>query len=126
MYITRYQINKIKKKLLKFLNNIERNKKKTKFYKLAATICRSNSIKININKNILNNIYFITDNINLHWAETDGQNIYLNNIKNYNYDLLYYTIWHELIHGMILRKDNSELSEYLEHKFMLQFNKQLI
>lgn len=126
MYITRDKINIIRNKLLIFLNKLEKNPDKGKFSKLAKYICRSNDIKININKNILNNIYFITDNINLHWAETDGINIYLNNIKNYDDKLLYYTIWHELIHGMIKRKDNSELSEYLEHKFMFLFDKNLI
>lgn len=126
MYITRYKVKIIKNKLKKFINNQKKYNKKTKFYKLAQYVCRSKNISINYNIDILDNIYFITNNIDKHWAETDGKNIYLNNIKNFNYETLYYTIKHELIHGMILRYKKYELSEYNEHRFMYLYDKKLI
>lgn len=124
MYITRYSIKKIQRQLKRFLKS--NNKKSSKFYKLAISICRSKNINIDYERNLLYNIQFITNNIDKHWAETDGKVIYINNIKNYNYNLLYQTIKHEIIHGMIKRSDNNELSEYLEHKFMYLYDKKLI
>ena len=83
-------------------------------------------MKIDYERKLINNIYFIVDNINNHWAETDGKSIYINNIKKYSKTSLYYTILHESIHGMILRKNNNELSEITEHKLMYNLNKKLI
>ena len=125
MYITRYQINKITHNLKQFLL-IEKKNKKTKFQKLAHYICRSKNIKFDFNRKLLNNIEFITNIIDNHWAETDGKTIFINNIKDYNYKILYNTIKHEMIHGMILRNNNSELSEHLEHKFMYLLDPKLI
>ena len=125
MYITRYQINKITHDLKQFLL-IEKKNKKTKFRKLAQYICRSKNIKFDFNRKLLNNIEFITNIIDNHWAETDGKTIFINNIKDYNYKILYNTIKHEMIHGMILRNDNSELSEHLEHKIMYLLDSKLI
>ena len=125
MYITRYKINTIKKKIKLFLNH-EAIYKNTKFKKFAYHICRSKNIKIDYQRKLLNNIEFITNIIDNHWAETDGTTIYINNIKNYNAEILYNTIKHELIHGMIKRSDNSELSEYLEHKLMYLYDQKLI
>ena len=38
----------------------------------------------------------------------------------------FYTLLHEIIHGMITRKDGSELSEHIEHKLMELLDDQLI
>jgi hypothetical protein len=127
MYITRYKISKIRHNLKNFLLN-QKNNKKTKFRKLAYHICRSKNIKFEFKKteDLLDNIEFITDIIYNHWAETDGKTIFINNIKDYNYKILYDTIKHEMLHGLIRRNDNSELSEHLEHKFMYLLDPKLI
>ena len=127
MYITRYKINNIRHKLKRFLLNQKKNKK-TKFRKLAHQMCRSKNIKFEFGRTaiLLDNIEFITDIIDNHWAETDGKTIFINNIKDYNYKILYDTIKHEMLHGLIRRNDNSELSEHLEHKFMYLLDPKLI
>lgn len=126
MIITRYQINKAKNKVKKYFINQKKARNKSKLYKIACFITRSKNIKIDYERKLINNIYFITDIINNHWAETDGNAIYINNVKNYNKNLLYYTILHECLHGFIKRNDNSELSEVTEHKLMYYLDKKLI
>lgn len=125
MYITRYKINNIRNKLKKYLLNVKKNKK-NKLYRIAYFICRSKKINIDFDRNLIYNIEFIYDNINKHWAETDGIKIYINSYIKYNKKTLYYTIKHEMIHGMIKRNNNHELSEHLEHKLMYLLDKKLI
>ena len=126
MIITRYQINFTKNKVKKYFENQKKLKNRSKLYKIASFIARSKNIKIDYDRILINNIHFITDLINNHWAETDGNAIYINNVKDYNKNLLYYTILHESLHGCITRNNESELSEFAEHKLMYFLDKKLI
>lgn len=38
---------------------------------------------------------------NGHWAETDGKTTWLNNSKKFDSNLLYLTLLHEYLHGVI-------------------------
>ncbi len=126
MIITRYKINITRNKVKKYLENQKKLKNKSKLYKIGCFITRSKNIKIDYERKLINNIYFITNIIDNHWAETDFKAIYINNIKKYSKTSLYYTILHEVLHNMIKRYDNNNLSEHLEHKFMYLLNKKLI
>jgi hypothetical protein len=119
MYLTRYKINKFKNKVKLYLKN---NKKI--IIKKASYICRSNIIA-NLNIESINNIEFIYNDVDKHWAETDCNKIYLNTYKNFSDNSLFLTLLHETFHGMI-KKNNSEISEYLEHKIIYFINKKLI
>ena len=52
-----------------------------------------------------------------HWAETDGTAIFLNTLRTFDNETLFYTLLHETMHGMITRGAH-ELSEQAEHKIM--------
>ena len=89
-------------------------------------ITRDKDININYCRDSLLNILLVYDPIEDHWVETDGINIWINVCKEYDNDLLYKTLLHEVLHVMIFIKDKSELSEYLEHKMMYVIDKTLI
>jgi hypothetical protein len=46
-----------------------------------------------------------------HWAETDGQSIWLSPLKPWCDEALYYTLLHEAMHGLVKRDDGSEVSD---------------
>jgi hypothetical protein len=66
------------------------------------------------------------DDINNHWAETDGYAIFLNTVKEYDEETLYMTLLHEALHGLVLRDFRYYLSEELEHKMMTLIDPSLI
>ena len=120
MKITRYQIQQGIKHTQNYIN-----KNKSLIYKVATNICRSNII-IDYKRNVLNNIEFIYDPKGDYWAETDGIKIIINTYNNFTPDVLYFTLLHETMHGMIKRINNHELSELTEHRIMYLINKRLI
>jgi hypothetical protein len=125
MKLTRYIIKKQIKLITKYINKEKKLGKRSIIYKSTSDLCRKSPIKIDYSRDILNNIYFIYDPIEKHWGETDGKSIGLNTYKEFNSDTLYYTILHEYLHGMIYR-NNTYMSEYLEHRVMLLIDKNLI
>ena len=74
---------------------------------------------------LLHNVEFLYNEEN-YWAETDGETIWLNTYKNWTPSLLYYTLIHECIHGLIKRKDGNYLSEHKEHILMAEIEPLLI
>ena len=60
-----------------------------------------------------------------HWAETDGDFIWLNRCKSFSDEDMYFTLLHESLHG-IVRHHQKELSEYREHEFMKNLDSRLI
>lgn len=123
MKITRYKltscIDLVNKKIKKELN------KESRLYKIAKKYCRNDNFKFKFFNCDKKHINFIYDTEN-HWAETDCKTIWINVYKNFNYDLLYYTLLHEKLHGLILRDGRHELSEEIEHKIMLEYDSLLI
>ena len=61
-----------------------------------------------------------------HWAETDGCSIWLSPLKRWTPDALYFTLLHEALHGLVRRKDGSELSEHREHVLMTMLDDRLV
>ena len=65
-----------------------------------------------------------------HWAETDGESVWLSSTRKFDDDTLYYTLLHEELHGMIRRvgRDGteSELSEACEHRIMHLMDHKLV
>jgi hypothetical protein len=76
--------------------------------------------------NVLKNIKFIYNDIDQHWAETDGESIWLNTFKIWTYPLLVYTLIHECIHGLVKRKGIYDIPEKKEHNIMKKINNKLI
>jgi hypothetical protein len=52
---------------------------------------------------VLFHIEFIYNNIDQHWAETDGKTIWLNTYKTFSDELLETTLLHEAFHGLVRR-----------------------
>ena len=96
--------------------------------KIAHNIIRNNNFIINQAhyKTLIYQIEFLYNDIESYWAETDGETIWLNTYKYWTPDLLYYTLIHECIHGLIKRKDGNYLSEHREHKLMGELDPLLI
>ena len=62
-----------------------------------------------------------------HWAETDGDSIWISPLKRWTQDDLYYTLLHEALHGLVRRGDNgSELAEHREHLLMTNIDLKLV
>tara|TARA_Y100000591_G_scaffold333321_1_gene375702 strand:+ start:4034 stop:4426 length:393 start_codon:yes stop_codon:yes gene_type:complete len=130
MILTRFIILKQLKKIKKYLEMQKKLGKKSIIFKTAKFYCRSNSIKINYRQKInflnLKNIEFVYDDKYRHWAETDNITIWLNKYKSFTEDLLYYTLLHEYLHGIILRDNRHFISEKKEHDIMKLIDRQLI
>ena len=120
MRITRYRI----REGVKWTRNYIK-KNESKIYKVAKHICRSDVI-IDYKRDVLNNIHLIYEPIENHWADTDNITININTCKNFTQDLLNYTILHESLHGMIIKMNKTNLSEYKEHCIMYELDKELI
>ena len=120
MRLTRYTIQKGVKRTRRFIN-----RNKSLINRVASSVCRSN-VNINYKRKTLDNIEFIFDPIGNHWAETDSKYIYINIYKKFTPSLLYYTLLHEAIHGMVTRTNNHELSELKEHQIMYAIDNRLI
>ena len=106
-------------------------KNKYKFKPIINKIFRGDTFTLNINhyNTIINNIEFMYNDIDCHWAETDGTKIWINiwNDNNrWTQELLNYTIIHECLHGLIKRNGKYYTSEYKEHIIMGNIDEQLI
>lgn len=125
MYITRYILKTQIKLINKFFLKQSKMNKISQIYKASLKILKNKPI-VNYNrKKILKNIYFIYNFVDKHWAETDGEKIWLNTYKDFNIETLYYTILHEALHGAIY-ENGKEISETKEHKIMKLINCNLI
>ena len=121
--ITRHLIKKAKKKAAKFFINQQKKGNRSSIYSASKYIIRSSDFSINYKKalKLLNNINFFYDNVNKHWAETDGKQILLNTYKNFDDDkdnILTNTLIHESLHNIIYRTNRHLIPEEKEHKIM--------
>jgi hypothetical protein len=126
--ITRSSIKKAKSKTAGFLRKEQKLGKRSRFYKITRFVLRTDNFSIKYNDGIiaLNNVNFIYDPINKHWAETDGDSITLNTYKNYTVRTLTNTLKHEVLHNIILRDYRHYIPEEKEHKIMELFKPTLI
>lgn len=126
--LLRSTINKARRKSKQFFAKQQRAGRNSKLYKSSKFILRTNNFSINYSRafKCLDNINFIYDNINNHWAETDGKSIWLNTYKIYNDKLLSNTLIHEALHGIIYRENRHEIPEYKEHQIMELTNKSFV
>ena len=125
MRLTENSIKKAQNLVSKYLLKNKRLGNKSQIYKIAKNFIRDN-IYINYNTQVYKNVEFIYDNINKHWAETDGIKIYINIYNDFSFSLLYFTLLHETLHGIIIRNNKYEISEYKEHKIMENIDERLI
>ena len=118
--LLRSTINKARRKSKQFFAKQQKAGYNSKLYKSSKFILRTNNFSINYYHafRCLDNINFMYDNINKHWAETDGRSIWLNTYKTYNDKLLSDTLIHEALHGIIYRANRHEIPEYKEHQIM--------
>ena len=123
MKITRRQVKIAYDQVQRFLDKEIKLGTKSIIFIAAKKICRCSEITINHPRNLKIEFFNIE---NGHWAETDGEIIYLNANKNYSQEVLYYTILHEILHGYILRNKHHEISEHLEHRIMELIDKKLV
>jgi hypothetical protein len=98
-------------------------KNKYKFNDIITSVLRTSNFTLDLNHyyKIVNNIEFIYNDIDCHWAETDGEKIWINiwnDTNRWNQSLLNYTVVHECIHGLIKRNGLHYTSEYKEHIIM--------
>ena len=130
--ITRFQISKARKKCLRYFSHNRKLGKKSTIYIHTRDILRTSNFTLDYNHalKILWRIEFIYNNIEQHWAETDGQTIWLN--KTFSDELLETTLLHEAFHGLVGRNAPPP-SEYVhfipeekEHKIMSKINPLLI
>ena len=65
-----------------------------------------------------------------HWAETDGETVWLSTTKRFDKSSLYWTLLHEELHGVLRRVHpnggESELSEAREHSLMRAHDRRLV
>ena len=124
--ITRHKLNIAVERVNKFLNLQKKKGNKSNLYKISKKYCRLSKINIKYTNCCCKNIYFFYDDVNKHWAETDTKNIWINLYKKFSNNLLYYTILHEKLHGIVLRENKHFLTEHVEHKVMFELNKKLV
>ena len=115
---TRHNIQVAKLFTIKWLKNNNH-----KFNDIIKSVLRTPHFTLDYNHlvNILNNIDFIYNDIDCHWAETDGKIIWLNSwneTNRWNQDTINYTIVHECLHGLIKRDGIHYTTEYKEHIIM--------
>jgi hypothetical protein len=106
-------------------------KNKYNFNPVINKIFRGDMFTLDINNyyNILNNIEFIYNDIDCHWAETDGNKMWINiwnDDNRWSQELLNYTVTHECIHGLIKRNGKYYTTEYKEHIIMGHIDTKLI
>lgn len=77
--------------------------------------------------NVLQNIEFIPANeFPQHWAETDGKKIWINPLKEWSREDLFYTLLHEALHGIVRRGTRGDVSELREHLMMSRIDPRLV
>lgn len=126
--LLRNAINKARRKSKQFFDKQQMAGYNSKLYKSSKFILRTNNfcIKYCHAFRCLDNINFMYDDINNHWAETDGKDIWLNTYKTYNDKLLCDTLIHEALHGIIYRDNRHEIPEYKEHQIMALIDKSFV
>ena len=127
MRVTRHNIKKEVKRVNAYFCEQAKLGPKSVLFTIAQQTCRGNfTLRYDNRASLLKNVLFLFNNTDCHWAETDGTSIWLNTYKEFTSELLYKTLLHEALHGMIVRKNGSELSEHLEHKIMEDLDPSLI
>lgn len=128
MRLTRNKLKKATNECKIFLIMNKKLGKKSKMYKITKRVLRTEDFTINYENGVkcLDNIKLFYNPIDKHWAETDGDNIYINTFKEFDIKLLMYTLLHEAIHYIILRNDRHFIPEQKEHNIMYLVNECLI
>ena len=96
---------------------------KGKIEEIARYMCRQQPIKLRLDRIFKIKLVYDGDN---YWAMTDGETIWLNMYKEYDADLLLFTLVHEMLHGLVIREGGYELSEVREHNLMGLLDSRLI
>lgn len=87
-------------------------------------MCRQQPVKLKLDREFKIELVYDDDS---YWAMTDGETIWLNTYKDYDEGLLFFTLVHEMLHGLVIRGEgNYELSELREHNLMDLLDSRLI
>jgi hypothetical protein len=123
MYITRKILHEAIEWVKNYLMYMDNN-----LYNICVSVLRTDNFSINIENHptlLLKNVLLMS-NLDMHWAETDGEYIWLNVLKPYTNDTLRWTILHEVLHGMVKRNHIYDIPEDKEHKIMELLDYRLI
>lgn len=60
------------------------------------------------------------------WAQTDGTCVWINLWHRFDDEVLFWTLLHEILHGMFRRPCGAELSECREHRVMQRIDSRLV
>ena len=97
---------------------------KDKIEEIGRYMCRQQPVKLRLDREFKIELVYDDDS---YWAMTDGETIWLNMYKEYDDDLLFFTLLHEMLHGLVIRGEgNYELSELREHNLMGLLDSRLI
>ena len=120
MRLTRNSINRQRQRVLHFLQQQEAMGLESDILRVARSACRWKAVIVDFRSRptLLNHIELLHDAQHGHWAETDGYSVWLNTFKTFTPELLYKTLLHEALHGMVRRRNGHELSETTEHRMM--------
>ena len=73
---------------------------KGKIEEIGRYMCRQQAIKLTLDRVFKIELVYDGDN---YWAMTDGETIWLNMYKEYDADLLFFTLVHEMLDGLVIR-----------------------
>ena len=130
MRFTRHALNGSVQEARIWFMDQERLGTNSSIYTSAVTHLRSKAFTIDFNQlnRMLhtNHIHLIYDDVNKHWAETDGSSIWLNTWRTWTHSALTLTLIHEAIHNLVLRDGKHTLPEEKEHAMMAKISQSLI
>jgi len=120
MRLTRSKLNFAVSNCKYFYKYNKKLGKKSNIYKYSKFVLRNSKFKISYETafKCLENVKLIYNQEDKHWAETDGDYIYINTYKKFTPELLINTLLHETLHYIILRDGKYYIPEEKEHLIM--------
>lgn len=92
----------------------------------AKVVVRGDSVEWDATRTALR-VAFICDPVGDHWAETDGETLWLNVHKTFSTESLMLTMAHEELHGRLRRaRTGFALAEETEHRVMARVDPNLV
>ena len=98
-------------------------KHRERIRRVASHHCRTDDVTVDTECTPLDSILFLEEGD--HWAETDGVAIWINRLRDFTEETLFYTLLHEVLHGSV-KRGRHELSEELEHRIMKEVDERLV
>lgn len=96
---------------------------------VATRECRGIGVRVrpsHVTQSLLSLTELEYDDDERHWAQTDGSCVWINLWHRFDDEVLFWTILHEVLHGMFRRPCGAELSECREHRVMQRIDPRLV